>query len=272
MNSFNEGREWVKQYLGTAFFSWTRKMWYSELLIGMFDRGEKIICAGERWGTRGGNAVACMSLSHSRPTSPISLTTRSHNYQSTPPVISAWPVHTQAWKTGGKMFWSSFSSFYCQFTVYGKTECVHNSRDNLGKDPYFYAGGVLRARGFDTFWSSSAANHLREYLNDIKGKYVYRLTYMFVLLCTSRDHKWRTHKGTWKLNNCHCSCSLRFCTRHIRPLMFCLRIVNETLAVNSTRYKLISLTSQNWKKLKAYPVLRRDPPSRQKIFLRRLIV
>ena len=196
MNSFNEGREWVKQYLGTAFFSWTRKMWYSELLIGMFDRGEKIICAGERWGTRGGNAVACMSLSHSRPTSPISLTTRSHNYQSTPPVISAWPVHTQAWKTAGKMFWSSFSSFYCQFRVYGKTECVHNSRDNLGKDPYFYAGGVLRARGFDTFWSSSAANHLREYLNDIKGKYVYRLTYMFVLLCTSRDRKWRTHKGT----------------------------------------------------------------------------
>ncbi|XP_068758317.1 uncharacterized protein [Montipora capricornis] len=30
-------------------------------------------------------------------------------------------------------------------------------------------GWVLRGRGFDTFWSSSADNHLREYLNDIKG-------------------------------------------------------------------------------------------------------
>ena len=69
--------------------------------------------------------------------------------------------------------------------MYGKTECVHNSRDNLGKGLYFFAGGVLRAKGFDTFWSSTAANHLREYLNDIKGKYVFRLTYMFVLLCTS---------------------------------------------------------------------------------------
>lgn len=38
--------------------------------------------------------------------------------------------------------------------------------------PFSFAGTVLRAKGFDTHGNSSAGNHLRDFLNGIKGKYV----------------------------------------------------------------------------------------------------
>ena len=79
LNSFNEHHEWVKQYLRSICpFSGTRKMLYSEPLRGMFNRGEKRklynYSCGEQMGNLGRKRFS-LPLSHSRPSSPIALTT-----------------------------------------------------------------------------------------------------------------------------------------------------------------------------------------------------